>query len=67
MSLVNRWAKSGEFDYVFYGHTLRRSDTLIGKTRVINPGALGGPRYQTRSGYLLDLVSGEVKLLEVGG
>lgn len=67
MALVNRWAKSGELDYVFYGHTLRRSDTLIGKTRVINPGALGGPRYQTRSGYLLDLVSGEVKLFEVAG
>ncbi len=67
MALVNRWAKSGEFDYVFYGHALRRSDTVIGKTRVINPGALGGPRYQTRSGYLLDLVSGEIKLLEVPG
>ena len=67
MPLVNRWAKSGEFDYIFYGHSLRRSDTLVGKTRVINPGALGGPRYQSRSGYLLDLVSGDIKLLEIPG
>jgi uncharacterized protein len=67
MSLVNRWARSGEFDYLFYGHSLRRSDSLVGKTRVINPGALGGPRYQSRSGYLLDLASGEAKLIEVPG
>jgi putative phosphoesterase len=65
MSLVNRWAKSGEYDYVFYGHSLRRTDTLVGKTRVINPGALSGPRYQSRSGFLLDLVSGDIKLLEI--
>lgn len=65
MLLVNRWAKSGEFDYIFYGHTLRRSDTFIGKTRVMNPGALGGPRYQSRSGFLLDLVSGDAKLMEI--
>ncbi len=67
MLLVNRWAKSGDFDYIFYGHTLRRVDNVIGKTRVINPGALGGPRYQSRSGYLLDLVSGEAKLIEIPG
>ncbi len=67
MPLVNRWAKSGEFDYIFYGHSLRRSDNLVGKTRVINPGALGGPRYQSRSGCLLDLASGETKLIEVPG
>jgi uncharacterized protein len=67
MPLVNRWAKSGEFDFIFYGHSLRRTDNLVGKTRVINPGALGGPRYQSRSGFLLDLVSGDIKLLEVSG
>ena len=67
MPLVSRWAKSGEFDFIFYGHSLHRADNLVGKTRVINPGALGGPRYQSRSGYLLDLVSGEAKLVEVPG
>jgi uncharacterized protein len=67
MPLVNRWARSGELDYLFYGHTLRRSDTFVGRTRLINPGALGGPRYQSRSGILLDLVSGDIKLLEIPG
>ncbi len=67
IALVNRWAKSGEFDYIFYGHTLRRSDSFIGKTRVINPGALGGPRYQPRSGCLIDLASGEARLIEIPG
>jgi predicted phosphodiesterase len=67
MALVNRWAKSGEFDYIFYGHSLRRSDSMMGRTRVINPGALGGPRYQSRSGYLVDVVNGEVKLIEIPG
>jgi putative phosphoesterase len=67
MALVNRWAKSGEFDYIFYGHTLRRRDEMRGRTRVINPGALGGPRYQSRSGCLVDLVTGDVKVIEVPG
>lgn len=67
MALVNRWAKSGEFDYIFYGHSLRRRDEMRGRTRVINPGALGGPRYQTRSGFLIDLMSGDAKLIEIPG
>ena len=65
MSLVNQCAKSGELDYVFYGHALRRQDQRIGKTRLICPGALGGPRYQTRSGYLIDLATDEARLIEI--
>ena len=65
MVIVNNWAKSGEFDYIFYGHTLRRRDESRGRTRLINPGALGGPRYQSRSGLLMDLVSGEAKVIEI--
>jgi predicted phosphodiesterase len=67
MSLVNQWAKSGELDYIFYGHALRRQDQRIGKTRIICPGTLGGPRYQTRSGDLIDLVTDEAKLIEIPG
>ncbi len=63
--ILNSWAKSGEFDYIFYGHTLRRRDEARGHTRVINPGALGGPRYQSRSGMLMDLISGEAKVIEI--
>lgn len=32
--------ESGRFDYVLHGHTHRYADTRIGRTRVINPGAL---------------------------
>lgn len=67
MSIVNRWAKSGEFDFIFYGYALRRSDSAIGRTRVINPGALSGPRYQARSGCLIDLTSGKTQIIEVPG
>jgi len=67
MRLVNQWAKSGQYDYIFHGHTLRRRDELQGKTRIINPGALSGPRYQPRSGCLVDLATGEVKVIEIPG
>jgi putative phosphoesterase len=50
---------SGKFDYVFCGHTHRRSSEKIGSTRVINPGALGGLSVEERSVYILDLESGE--------
>lgn len=65
MHVVTQWIKSGEFDYIFHGHNLRRRDEKIGKTRVIDPGALGGPRYQNRSGCLIDLGSDEVKFVEI--
>ena len=67
MALVNQWAKSREFDYIFHGYTLRRRDERQGKTRIINPGALSGPRYQPRSGCLIDLASGEAKFVEIPG
>lgn len=46
---------SGKFDYVFLGHTHLRMDQKIGKTRLINPGALGGAHKQSRSVAILDL------------
>ncbi|HLF27222.1 MAG TPA: metallophosphoesterase family protein [Anaerolineae bacterium] len=67
MKLVNQWAKSGQFDYIFHGHTLRRRDEQQGRTRIINPGALSGLRYQPRSGCLIDLATGEVKFIEIPG
>ena len=67
MKLVNQWAKSGQFDYIFHGYTLRRRDERQGRTRIINPGALSGPRYQPRSGCLIDLAAGETKFIEVPG
>jgi hypothetical protein len=47
--------RSGEFDYVFHGHSHRRRDERIGRTRVINPGALGGLHREARSICIVDL------------
>lgn len=46
---------SGRYDYIFSGHTHLRMDKRIGKTRVINPGSLGGLKKQSRSVALLDI------------
>jgi putative phosphoesterase len=56
---------SGQYAYVFYGHTHRRRDQTIGRTRVINPGALGGRRWQSRSFCILNLKTGEARFVEL--
>jgi len=50
----------GEYAYIFHGHTHRRRDQRVGPTRVINPGALGGMRWQRRSFCILNLTTDEV-------
>ena len=59
------FVENGRFDYVFHGHTHRRRDEIIGQTRVINPGALGGARHEPRSVCLLDLTSGAAQFLTI--
>ena len=58
---------AGPYDYVFHGHTHRMRDEMISSVRVINPGALGGTRYEPRSICILDLVTGEVEFVEIAG
>jgi uncharacterized protein len=53
------------YDIVFRGHSHERLDVRIGSTRVINPGALGGKKPQSRSICVLDLASGEAKFVEL--
>jgi putative phosphoesterase len=55
--VVDGLATSGEYDYVFCGHSHRHKDVRIGSTRLINPGALGGLKVEPRSICLLDLDS----------
>lgn len=57
--------RSGEYAYVFHGHTHRRRDQMVGRTRVVNPGALGGTRWQQRSFCIVDLEIGEVRFVEL--
>jgi putative phosphoesterase len=56
---------SGRYAYVFHGHTHRRRDQTIGRTCVINPGALGGKRPERRSFCILDLETGETRFVEL--
>jgi len=62
---LNRVIRSGIHRFVFTGHTHRRRDETIGPTRVINPGALGGLQFESRSYGVVDLVSGEVEVIEL--
>jgi putative phosphoesterase len=48
-----RAVESGQYDYVLYGHTHAGSDHRVGRTRLINPGALHRARLRTVA--LLDL------------
>jgi putative phosphoesterase len=56
---------SGQYDYVFYGHTHLRRDETIGRTRVINPGSLGGRKEKTRSVCVLSLPDGNARFIEI--
>lgn len=38
--LLQQALSSGEFDYIFHGHTHQKADQMEGKTRIICPGAL---------------------------
>lgn len=62
---LDKLIKSGNYAFVFHGHTHRKRDETIKKTRVVNPGALGGARYEPRTVALVDLVAGHVKFFQV--
>ena len=55
--------KSNKYDYVLTGHTHIKSDEKIGKTRVINPGALF--RIYPYTIVLLDVEKDKLKFVEV--
>jgi putative phosphoesterase len=52
-----------DFDFVFHGHTHIAREHRVGKTRVINPGAL--QRVRVRTFVLLDLPSGIIESVVV--
>ncbi|MBQ6519224.1 MAG: metallophosphoesterase family protein [Anaerolineaceae bacterium] len=51
---------SGIFNYIFVGHTHRKSDRTVGKTRIINPGAIGGAHRGERGFLIIDFATGEI-------
>lgn len=62
---LDKLIESGEYDYVVHGHTHVRRDEMRGETRIINPGALGGLKPQTRSYAILDVASGKLDWVEL--
>lgn len=56
---------SGLYDYVFHGHTHKRKDKVKGGVRVINPGALGGKRVESRSFCIVNLETGVAQFIEL--
>ncbi|MCC6146357.1 MAG: YfcE family phosphodiesterase [Anaerolineaceae bacterium] len=56
---------SGKFRYIFHGHTHRRRQETIGGSTVINPGALGGLKRESRSFALLDLSTDSLAFQEI--
>ncbi len=63
--LLDPLIESGHYAYVFHGHTHRHRDDLRGRTRIINPGALGGLHREPRQVCLLDLASGVARFVAV--
>ncbi len=58
--------RSGMYTYVIHGHTHRRRDEHIGKTRVINPGSLARPLDLNEAGYaMLDLRTGDLWYVKI--
>jgi len=63
--MLRGFIQQGVYDFVFHGHTHRRRDQLIGQTRVINPGALGGRQSEPRSVCVLDLQTDEAEFVMI--
>lgn len=54
---------AGNYDFVLHGHTHIRRDDRLERTRVLNPGALGGTRRGERSICVIDLDDGSVEFI----
>jgi putative phosphoesterase len=61
--LLDRLERSGEYDFLFYGHTHEAESHRTGTTLVANPGALHRARPKTC--LLIDLASGDLRTIEV--
>lgn len=57
--------RSDLYDYVIHGHTHRVRDERHGRTRVINPGALGGLGFPPKTFAILDLSTDDLHIVAV--
>jgi putative phosphoesterase len=61
--VIDEAAASQRYDYVLHGHTHEQRDELVGRTRIINPGALFAA--STLSVAFLNPETGAVEFVEV--
>ncbi len=66
IALLTALTDNGRYDYIFHGHTHRTRDDTYGKTRIINPGAIGGAYRSARSFCVLDFISGDLTNYPIG-
>lgn len=59
--LVKQIAKSGEYDYIFYGHTHQKLKEKINSTYIINPGTASGYLAKSSTYVTLDLGKEEIE------
>lgn len=57
--------RAATYDYVIHGHTHVPNDETVGKTRVINPGALGHSRWRCATCAILDPTTGDLQWIEL--
>ncbi|NPA74516.1 MAG: metallophosphoesterase [Euryarchaeota archaeon] len=62
--IVESFAKSGEYDFVLYGHTHIRDYRRIGKTVLLNPGEVCGYLFVKRSFAILDVDTSNAEFVE---
>lgn len=60
---LDSYVKSEKYDYVFHGHTHVQRNEAIGKTQVVNPGALFCA--EIYSVATVEVESGEVEFIEI--
>jgi uncharacterized protein len=64
-ALLEELIRSQKYEYVFRGHSHQHKEELVGNTRVINPGALGGLHRDQRHICILDIDQGKTKFINM--
>lgn len=60
---LSSYIESQKYDYIFTGHTHEVRDEVVGKTRIVNPGALfAASRYTIAE---LDVPTGAIDFIEI--
>ncbi len=62
--LIEELAKSGEFDYIFYGHLHKVDKRVVNNANILNPGELGG-WVEVASFFILDTEKNEFTKINI--